>query len=179
MKLGVILIFLTFFLIFSFLVTLFLYSLILSYLKGSPFSRTKKERIKTILEVCKINSKKILDLGSGDGILIRELAKRGAKATGIEINPLLFLYSKLKIYQEGISSNCKVVFGNFYNYPLKDTDIVLVYLLPETIEKLKPKLLKELKAGAMVISNGFPISGWKPKIKKNNVFFYEIEKEAG
>ncbi len=165
--------------IFIFLEILFVFwnlSLILSYYKGAPFSRSKKERIDTMLKLAEIKpGKVIVDLGSGDGVLIREAAKRGAKAIGVEINPFLVLYSKLKIFQQGLNKNCKVIWGDLFHYPLDKANVVFIYLFPKTVEKLKEKFIKELKPGAFIISNGFPIPEWKIEKKENKVFLYKIE----
>lgn len=39
----------------------------------------------------------VVDLGSGDGLVLKEASKRGARCLGYEINPLLALISKLRL----------------------------------------------------------------------------------
>jgi hypothetical protein len=46
---------------------------------------------------------------------------------------------------------------------LSKADIVYLFLMPETIKKLRPKLEQELKPGARVVSYVFPFKDWKPE----------------
>lgn len=140
---------------------------------GAPYVRSKKEKIAAMLELATIGpGEKIYDLGSGDGSLIIEAAKIGARAVGIEINPFLCWYSRWRIKKAGLESSATIVRGDFRNHPLSGTDVVFLYLWPSTLEKLKEKLSQELKPGARIISNGFPISEWNYIIKKDNVYLY-------
>jgi len=45
---------------------------------------------------------KFIDLGSGDGRIVIEFAKRNYESYGVEINPFLVLLSKWKIKKEGL-----------------------------------------------------------------------------
>jgi hypothetical protein len=40
--------------------------------------------------------------------------------------------------------------------------VVTVYLLPQLINELQPRLLDELQAGTRVVSHAFTMRGWKP-----------------
>jgi hypothetical protein len=43
-----------------------------------------------------------------------------------------------------------------------DATVVCTYLLPETHEQLKKKLLRNLKKGTKIIAVGFEYQGWEP-----------------
>jgi len=45
---------------------------------------------------------------------------------------------------------------------LSPADVVTLYLLTSSNERLRPNLEKYLKPGARVVSNDFEIRGWKP-----------------
>ena len=45
---------------------------------------------------------------------------------------------------------------------LGDADVIVCYLLPESLARLQPKLDAELKKGARVVSYAFQIGDWKP-----------------
>ena len=162
------------------LIIFFLYillgiSFIWSYCKGAPFVRSKRNKIETMLELASIKPEEtVVDLGSGDGILLKEAAKKGAKAVGVEINPILAQYSKKQLSLKGFSKNCEVICCNAQDYSLEKADVVFLYLFPPIIEKLKEKFIKELKPDARIVSNAFPITGWKPEIEKNKVYLYKI-----
>ncbi|MBI2640673.1 MAG: class I SAM-dependent methyltransferase [Candidatus Sungbacteria bacterium] len=149
-----------------------IYAIIIGHLKGAPFVRSKKEKIQIMLELADIRSGEwVYDLGSGDGTLMMEAACRGANAVGIEINPFLCLYSRWRIRRLGIK-NASIVRSDFRKISLARADVILLYLWPSTIEKLKEKLSQELKPGSRIISNGFPIKGWNHIMEKDNVYLY-------
>lgn len=149
------------------------YVIIIGHLKGGPFIRSAKKRIATMLELAAIQpGERVVDLGSGDGTLVLEAARRGAYATGVEINPFLVWYTRLRIKKAGLSGRASVIRGDLWRYPLSDTDVVLLYLLPSTMEKLKEKLARELPPHARIVSNAFILPDWTPAVEKNSVFLY-------
>lgn len=116
----------------------------------------------------------VVDLGSGDGTLCIEAAKRGANAVGIEINPFLVRISRWRAKRAGVAGQVNVIKKNFWNCPLTDIDVVFLYLWPETLERLEKKLREELKPGSRIISNNFPIKNWAPIAEKNHVYLYPV-----
>lgn len=151
-----------------------IYVVIIGHLKGAPFVRSSKKNIKAMIELADIKvGDQIVDLGSGDGTILLEAARRGAEAIGIEINPFLCLYSRWRIKRAGFTAQAKVLCGDFRDYSLRDADVVFLYLWPSTIEKLREKLIRELKPGALVISNGFRVPLWKQVMGKEGVYLYK------
>ncbi len=150
-----------------------IYAVVIGHIAGAPFVRSKKEKIKTMMDLAGLKPGEVaVDLGSGDGSLIIEAARQGARATGIEINPFLCWYSLWRIKKAGLQDRAKIIRGNFYHHSLKDADAIFLYLWPSTIEKLKEKLSRELKPEARIVSNGFPIRGWNPIMEKGGVYLY-------
>lgn len=152
---------------------------------GSPFgSFWYPSDVKGVLESVKKSSpsrKIIYDLGSGDGRIVMAIAKRfRTRVIGIEINPLWVLLSSIGIRVRKLNKYASIKMANFFKTPLHNGDIIVIYLLPKTLEKLKVKLKKELKKGARVISVQFPINRWKHyKIVKSdvgyNIYLYKIK----
>ena len=130
---------------------------------GAPWVPTPYKITRRMLVLADVKPGDILyDLGSGDGRVIIEAARSfGAKAVGIEIDPLRFLWTKAKIFFLGLSGKVDVLFGNFFKIDIGDADIVAIYLLPETNIKLINKFTKELKPGTRIVSNTFTLPGLK------------------
>lgn len=65
--------------------------------RGAPYVPSHRRFVKkTFKDLYEVTSKDVLvDLGSGDGLILRLAAARGAKAIGYELNPVLVLVSKL------------------------------------------------------------------------------------
>lgn len=153
--------------------TVEIFAVWVSHWYGAPYVKSRKENIKTMLELAKVRpGETAIDLGSGDGSVVIEAARNGAQAIGVEINPFLVWYSRWRIKRAGLKTSATIVRGDFRHYPLSDADVVFLYLWPSTIEKLKEKLSQELKPGSRIISNGFPINGWNVIMERDKVYLY-------
>lgn len=156
-------------------ITLEFYVGVIGYIKGAPFVASKPERIKTMIDLANIKQgMRVVDLGSGDGSILIAAARRGAYAVGIEMNPFLIPYSRWRARRAGMQDRTMFIRGDIKDYPLRDVDVVFLYLLPSLLSKISTKLSSELKPNALVISNGFPILSWTPIGEKNGVFLYRI-----
>lgn len=130
---------------------------------GAPFVPMERAVVKRVMDLAGVGPGKVFcDLGSGDGRLVIAAALRGAKAIGIEIDTVRVLYSRFWIWLLRLK-NAEIIKGNLFDQDLRDVDILNLYLLQETNEKLIPKLEKELKKGTLVVATSFEIPGWKPE----------------
>ncbi|UCE96174.1 MAG: SAM-dependent methyltransferase [Candidatus Bathyarchaeota archaeon] len=119
----------------------------------------------------------LYDLGSGDGRIIVMAAREFlASSVGIEINPFWIFWTKVKVLLYRLSGKVNIVWGNFFNQDLSKANIVTLYLLQHTNEKLKPKLKKDLKPGTRVISHVFTFDGWilEKSDHKSRIYLYKI-----
>lgn len=143
------------------------------FFADAPFVPSSRKKRHAMLELARIQTgETVIDAGSGDGSLLIASAERGARAIGIESNPLLVLYSRIRALPAGELRNITIIRGNLFLYPFHTADVLFLYLFPKTIEKLKEKLEKELKPGCRIVSNTFPIPGWTPEKEQGNVFLY-------
>lgn len=105
----------------------------------------------------------VYDLGCGDGrIVIAAAQKFKARAVGIEIRRDIFERTLAHVASLGLADQVKIIQGNALNYDLSPADVVTLYLLTSSNERLKPILVKDLKPAARVVSHDFEINGWKP-----------------
>lgn len=118
--------------------------------------------------------KRIIDLGSGDGRVVIEFAQHGFTATGIELNPLLVLWSRRKVRQAGLQGEARIKWGNFWNTDLKEYDAVFMFQFATANKLLAKKLKEELNKGSVVISAGFELPGSILVKKVSPFFLYEI-----
>jgi predicted RNA methylase len=115
----------------------------------------------------------VYDLGCGDGRTIVAAARRfGARAVGIEIDPLRYLWCQALITVLGLRDRVQVVYGDFFAQDLRDADVVTCYLLQATNEKLVSKLKQELHPGARVVSNSFTFPGLRLMSQDNHNHLY-------
>lgn len=143
----------------------------------APWWRTNRKTAREICELAGISKDDIVhDLGCGDGTFIITAAKEfGSRAIGIEIEPSRFLISKIRIIFNRLSSKVTVKRENFFKTDLSSATVVVVYLIPKTLEKLVPKFKKELKKGTRVVSLKYEINlSVEKKDKQNKLFLYKI-----
>jgi predicted RNA methylase len=109
----------------------------------------------------------VYDLGCGDGRTIVTAARRyGARAVGVEIDPLRYIWCQILITVLGLRDRVRVIYGNFFSQDLSDADVVTCYLLQDTNNKLEEKFKRELASGTRVVSNTFTFSGLH-KVRQN------------
>ncbi len=130
-----------------------------------PYVPTPPEVVEKMLELAKVDSHDTLyDLGSGDGrIVIMAAEKFGAHAVGVELDPDLFKQSEDRIKQMGLDKRAEIIHESFFNVNIRHATVVTLYLLTSVNERLKPKLEKELRSGARVVSHDFQMPGWEPE----------------
>jgi 16S rRNA A1518/A1519 N6-dimethyltransferase RsmA/KsgA/DIM1 with predicted DNA glycosylase/AP lyase activity len=98
----------------------------------------------------------VFDLGCGDGRMIVAAARRyGARAIGIEIDPLRYLWCQMLITLLGLRGSVQVLYGDFFTQDLSAADVVTCYLLQSTNKKLEGKLQRELHLSTRVVSHDF------------------------
>jgi SAM-dependent methyltransferase len=132
-------------------------------IKKIPPLPTSRSVIKFLLETMENKEKKVfVDLGCGMGKVLIAVKKRfpETQVIGYEIWPSQFVLAKIKIFLAGIKA--KVFYKDMFEADLKNADIVFCFLLRNFMAPLEKKFEKELKAGALVISNTFTLPNWKP-----------------
>ena len=156
-------------------------SIMLPEFAGGPWVPVSTNRVSKIREMSELKPGELLyDLGSGDGRIVIAVAKDyGARAVGIEIDPFRVLYSRLRILQLRLKDKARIVRGSFFNIELRDADVVVLYLLPETNDKLQLELEKELtKPNCRVVSVLFKLEGWEVIKADEMIYVYKPRSKA-
>lgn len=152
-------------------------SFIVTAFTGAPWVPTGKRTVRSMLEVANVGAGDVVfDLGSGDGRIIFEAARRGAKAIGVDINPFWILWCRMMSFFYGLQDSVKFLHGNFFDHDISKASVVTMYLLQETNERIQNKLVSELEIGARVVSCVFTFPGWTPvhEDKKTDIRLYVI-----
>jgi SAM-dependent methyltransferase len=138
--------------------------------KLAPYYPTPESVVEQMLKFGGLKSgEKMYDLGSGDGrVVIMAAQKFGADATGIEMDPDLCKSSSDRIRQLGLEKKAHIVKGDILKQDYSSADMLAVYLLPSSNEKLRPLLEKQLKPGTRIVSHDFNFNGWTP-VKEQHI----------
>lgn len=132
---------------------------------NAPFVTTPPEVVRKMLEMAGLGKNDTLyDLGCGDGRIVIEAARRyGARGVGIDINPQRVREAKENARRAGVAARVEFREQDVFDADLREATVVTVYLLPALHVALQPKLQRELRAGARVLSHSFPMGDWKPE----------------
>jgi SAM-dependent methyltransferase len=103
----------------------------------------------------------VYDLGSGDGRLVITAAKRfGARGVGIDIDPSLVADATHNADTAGVADRVTFRQADLFQTDLREATVVTLYLTSSLNLRLRPKLFRELPAGARVVSNNFDMDDW-------------------
>lgn len=121
---------------------------------------------------------RLLDLGSGTGGLLITAARRGISGVGIELNPLLWAYSQLRIWP--YRRQIQIKLGNYWQLDWPVVDCIYVFLIDRYMPKLDRELTSRLKQPTKVASYVFKIPGKKPVRRLHNaqLYLYDIDKSV-
>lgn len=159
------------------------YLLFIGLIFYTPWLPLRQSEINRILTLAEIKPDDILyDLGSGDGRIVIAAAKKyKVKTFGVEIAWPLVFWSKFKVKLLGLNNLIKIKCGNLYKADISGATIVVLFLMPEAIEKLISKLKKELRPGTKIISAVFPINEWpalkvdRPSPRDKPIYYYKLQ----
>ena len=125
----------------------------------------------------------VYDLGSGDGrIPITAVQKFGAtRAIGIDIDPQRIKEANENAQKAGVTDKVRFLNQDLFTSNFSEASVVTLYLLPSLNEKLKPKLMAELKPGTRIVSHAFDMGDWKPEktetIDGRTIYLWTIPKK--
>ena len=132
--------------------------------KLAPYYPTPETVVQKMLETAGLKpGEKMFDLGSGDGrLVIMAAAKFKADGTGVEFDKDLVQQSSDRIKKLGLTGHARIIHGDILKQDYSSADVITVYLLPLSNDKVRPILDKQLKKGTRVIAHDFEFSEWTP-----------------
>lgn len=125
----------------------------------------------------------VLDLGSGDGrIPIAAARYFGARGYGVDIDAKLVAEANENARQAGVADRVRFEQKDVFQTDVSQASVVTLYLLSGLVNRLQPKLLKEMKPGARIIAHDYPFEGWTAdrtvSISKT-YYLYVVPAQAG
>jgi SAM-dependent methyltransferase len=151
----------------------------------APFVPTTAELTEAMLETAQVTKDDVVyDLGSGDGRLVITAAKKyGARGVGVDIDPRLIRLSRESARKAGVADRVRFIRGDLFKTDISGATVVTLYLRPEVNLRLRPKLLRELRPGARVVSNTFDMGDWEPDRKvavgMESIYYWVIPPKHG
>lgn len=105
----------------------------------------------------------VYDLGCGDGrIVIAAARDRGARGVCVDIDPSRIAESRRNADTAGVADRIEFRHADMFETDLGTATVVALYLSPSLNVRLRPKLLREVRPGARIISHNFDMGDWDP-----------------
>lgn len=129
-----------------------------------PYVPSPPEVVQAMLKLADVKSTDfVIDLGCGDGRIVIAAAKDfAARGMGYDLDPERLREARENAAKAGVASLVTFAEKNLFEADIKAASVVTLYLLPGVNQKLKPRLLAELKPGTRVVSHSFDMGDWKP-----------------
>ena len=145
-----------------------------------PYVPTPQEVVDAMLDLAGVGMNDLLvDLGCGDGRIVIGAARRGARATGIDLNPLRITEARDNARRAGVEERVTFREDNLYEAEIGPATVVSLYLLPNVNLKLRPRLWKLLEVGTRVVSHAFDMGPDWPaerveEVDNRTLYFWTI-----
>jgi SAM-dependent methyltransferase len=149
-----------------------------------PYVPTPPELVEKMLDLAGVTaSDYLIDLGCGDGRIALAAARRGARAMGVDIDPVRI--------EEAVNAarfaqmESRVVFRrqDLFRTPIYEASVIALYLLPRINLALRPRLLTELRPGSRIVSHAFNMGDWRPEAEDaldgRRIFLWIVPAIAG
>ena len=136
--------------------------------------------VRTMLEMAAIGPEDVVyDLGSGDGRIPITAAKEyGARAVGIEIDPVLLARAQANARDAGVADRVEFRLGDMYAADLRAATVVTLFLHPQPNLKLRPNIRAQLPPGVRVVSYMWDMGDWQPEtvqpVGRHKVFLWRL-----
>lgn len=131
---------------------------------AGPFVPTPRDVVRRMLEFAQVGPRdRVYDLGCGDGRLLIAAAQRhGASGVGVDIDPDLIAASREAALRAGLADRIAFEVRDVLETDVSRATVVVLYVLPQMMARLRPKLLAELVPGARIVSHDFAFDEWLP-----------------
>ncbi|MCS6925332.1 MAG: methyltransferase domain-containing protein [Candidatus Binatia bacterium] len=129
-----------------------------------PYIPTPLGVVKRMLQLAGVGPTDVVyDLGAGDGRIVITAARRfGARAVGVELDPLRVAEATANARRAGVSERVRFLQQDLLLTDLREATVVTLFLTPALNLRLRPKLWRELRPGARVVSHLYDMGDWKP-----------------
>ncbi|MGH7390000.1 MAG: methyltransferase domain-containing protein [Candidatus Rokuibacteriota bacterium] len=129
------------------------------------FAPTPTEVVERMLKLAEVTRDDVVyDLGSGDGRIVNLAAERhGARGVGVEIDPQLVWFSRRNAKRAQVEHLVRFLNEDALTVDIASATVVTLYLSSKANLLLRPKLQRELRRGARVVSHTHDMGDWWPE----------------
>lgn len=130
-----------------------------------PYQPTEMQVVQAMLQLGSVKAGDVVyDLGCGDGrIVITAARDRGARGVCVDIDPQRIAEARDNARRVGVAHRIRFLTQDLFETDISEATAVMLFLWPDVNLALRPKLLRELKPGARVVSHMHDMGEWKPQ----------------
>jgi len=149
-----------------------------------PYVATPDEVVNKMLDIANAGSGDyLIDLGSGDGRIVIEAARRGAVGHGVELDSRLVETSFKNAVEAGVSDRVLFLEEDIFETDFSMATVITLYMSNAINLRLRPLLFEKLRPGTRVVSHIFHMDDWKPdgqsSVDRHNIYYWVIPADAG
>jgi SAM-dependent methyltransferase len=129
----------------------------------APYVPTPAPVVKSMLTMGGVGPNDVVyDLGSGDGRLpIAAVKDFGAKkGVGIDLDPVRVAEARANAKKAGVEDKVTFHQGDMFAFDFSEATVLPLYLLPEMMMQLRPKML-EMKPGTRIVAHDYALGDWE------------------
>jgi SAM-dependent methyltransferase len=128
------------------------------------YEPTPYDVARTMLEMASVRPDELVaDLGCGDGRLVIEAVQRfGARGLCVDIDPRRIAEARRNAEAAGASARITFLQQDLFTVDLRPVGVVMLFLSQDFNLQLQPKLVRELRPGARVVSHWHDMGDWRP-----------------
>jgi SAM-dependent methyltransferase len=137
------------------------------------------EVVRAMLDLAAVGPRDVVyDLGCGDGRVVVEAARRGARGVGVDIDPERVREARANVRAAGVEDRVEIREGDLFATDVSAATVVTLFLQRELNLRLRPRLLAQLAPGARVVSHWHDMGDWRPdrtvSLLGRNVYLWTI-----
>ena len=118
-----------------------------------------------MLELAAVGPRDVVyDLGCGDGRIVIEAAQRyGARGVCVDIDPQRIAEARANAADAGVTDHISFREEDVFQTELRGATVVTLFLTLDMNLRLRPKLERELRPGARIVSHWHRMGDWRPE----------------
>jgi SAM-dependent methyltransferase len=129
-----------------------------------PYEPSAPEVVRAMVELAGVSPRDVVyDLGCGDGRIVVEAARRGARGVGVDLDPQRIEEARANARAAGVEDRVELRVGDLFETDVSPATVVMLYLWPHVNLRLRPQLLAQLRPGTRIVSHTHDMGDWPPQ----------------
>ena len=150
----------------------------------TPYLPSTNVAVEEMLRVANIGPDDVVvDLGSGDGrIVIAAAAAFGARGFGVDIDGKLVAEANENARKAGVADRVRFFERDVFATDVREATVVTLYLLTSLVDRLQPKLFRELRPGTRIVAHDYGFTNWpadRTVVISKTYHLYIVPAQAG